>query len=399
MIFEGRWVFSTDQESEGIRIEVENGVVIGTEPCRPTDSARYLSPGFFDVQVNGYNGIDYSLSPLRPEHVRNIAVEMAQSGVTKHVATIVTSPQKRILENLTLIARQVKTEGALEGAVAGAHLEGPYISDEDGPRGAHDRAYTRDPDVHELDEWISASDGLLRVVTFAPERRGALAFIEALLDRNIVPAIGHTGATPEEIRRAADAGALVSTHLGNGSHAMLPRLKNYLWEQLADDRLVMGLICDGFHVPGSVVKCLVRAKGLDRTVLVSDVALFGGSEPGRYAWGNIEVEVHSDGHLSVADTPYLAGAGHTLAWAIPRFIEYTGASISQTIRLCTANPARLFGLPLRESPPTKGANADLVQFRYSSGFRMLEIERVVRGAYALENTPRRNGRFHGSLEA
>lgn len=376
----GRWVFDTETQA-GLSIELHDGKVTSVVESERAEEHTYLAPGFFDAQVNGYGGNDYGLPDLNREQISDIIDEMARSGATRHIATIVTSPQERILRNLEVIAETVSSSPELSGAVAGIHLEGPYISDEDGPRGAHNREFARDPDPGELEEWIAASRGLLAIVTLAPERKGSTAFIEKLREAGIVAAIGHTGASPQQIRSAVDAGATMSTHLGNGSHAMLPRLRNYLWEQLAADELHMGLICDGFHIPGSVVKCFVRAKGMERTVLVSDVALYGGMEPGRYHWGSTEVEVHADGHLGVADTPYLAGAGHTLAWSIPRCCEFLDVAVPEVVRLCTTNPARLFGIPFSERRPQVGDTADFVQFRYLPGDRYLDIGSVVRGIY------------------
>jgi N-acetylglucosamine-6-phosphate deacetylase len=390
VILEGQWVFS--QQAKTTRIEIDAGTIVRVEEIEKSQSdgagnangaISFLSPGFFDAQVNGYRGSDYSLPDMDAEHVQNIVIDMAKSGATRHIATIVTSPQERILRNLELLEKTIHSDAELTGAIPGVHLEGPYISEEDGPRGAHDRAFARDPDVKELDEWIAASDRRLRVVTLAPERKGSIEYIEALVERGVVPAIGHTGATPDEIERAVDAGARLSTHLGNGSHAMLPRLKNYLWQQLSDDRLAMGLISDGFHIPAPVMKCMVRAKGLERTMIVSDVALHGGAEAGRYTWGNIEVEVFPDGHLGVADTPYLAGAGHMLSWAIPRFIEATNISVCDAIRLCTSNPARILGLAWKETLPVVGGSADLVQFIHAPDIESLQIEALVRNTFVL----------------
>ncbi len=379
MKLSGRWVFT----DEPIVIEVVEGrVKTVTRPAVVASTDAYLAPGFIDAQVNGYRGADYSLDDLSIEHVRSIVNDITASGATRHVATVVTSPQERILRNLEVVAHAVRNDPDLALAIPGIHLEGPYISSEDGPRGAHDRSFVRDPDVGELAEWIAASEGLLCVVTLAPERDGSVDFIEALNEAGIVASIGHTGATGPQIRAAVDAGAKLSTHLGNGSHAMLPRLKNYLWEQLAADELHMGMICDGFHLPAPVVKTFLRAKGPARTILVSDVALYGGTAPGRYKWGNIDIEVHDYGHLGVADTPYLAGAGHTLSWDIPRFIEYTGSSLADAVRLCTVNPAALFGFDCVEKPPSVGDTADLIEFTYRAGDRRLEIGAVVRGAFS-----------------
>ncbi len=381
---EGRWIFSGDR----LRITIDGDSVENVEKSddpegssdpkriesgRSAGGATWLAPGFIDSQVNGYRGSDYSLPDLSEENIRHIIDELASSGVTRHIATIVTRPQECILRNIELIVGLAKKDKRVKNAIAGIHVEGPYISGEDGPRGAHDPEYVRNPEMSQLREWINAAEGLLKIVTLAPEREGSTDFIRELVSSGIVPAIGHTGASPEGIRAAVTAGARMSTHLGNGSHAMLPRLRNYLWEQLAADELHMGLICDGYHVPEAVVKVMARAKGLDRIVLVSDVALFGGMEPGRYDWGNVKVEVHPDGHLGVAETPYLAGAGHTLDWAIAHFIRFTGTGLAETVRLCTANPAHLFGLPFSVDPPATGETAELVMFGYENGADSLDI--------------------------
>src|SRR5207248_2337185 len=157
------------------------------------------------------------------------------------------------------------TDRAVAHAVAGIHLEGPYISAEDGPRGAHARRHVRPPDWDEFRRLQDASGGRVRLLTLAPEHDGAVHFIERLTAAGVVVALGHTAASGERIRDAVRAGARLSTHLGNGSHAVLPRHPNYLWEQLADDGLWASVICDGHHLPPSVVRCVVRVKTPART--------------------------------------------------------------------------------------------------------------------------------------
>ncbi len=191
-------------------------------------------------------------------------------------------------------------------------------------------------------------------------------------------AIGHTAASAEEIERAVDAGARLSTHLGNGSHAMIPRLKNYIWEQLAEDKLTAGIITDGFHLPPSVVKVFARVKGLDRLILVSDIALLGGLKPGIYKWDALDVEVFPDGHLGQPGTTYLAGAGHLLNWDIAHFIRFTGHKLAETIRLCTVNPARFLKLGSLYGRLERGAPANLVLFEYEEGDDRLNIIKTVR---------------------
>jgi N-acetylglucosamine-6-phosphate deacetylase len=222
----------------------------------------------------------------------------------------------------------------------------------------------RNPSLSELGEWIEASASLLRIVTLAPELEGAEEFIREAVRRGIVVALGHTAASGEQIARAIEAGATMSTHLGNGSHATLPRLRNYLWEQLGADGLRASVIADGFHLPDSVLRVFARAKGLERLSLVSDVAFLGGSEPGLYAWGGVEVEVHTDRHIGLRGTSFLAGAGHLLDWDIAHFARTTGTDIGVALRLATENPASLIGLPALGPSFREGEPADIVRNTY-----------------------------------
>ncbi|MBN2552498.1 MAG: amidohydrolase family protein [Spirochaetales bacterium] len=341
------------------------------------DALPYLSPGFLDMQVNGYNGSDYSLDDFGPDHLVNIIESMARSGTTQHVPTIVSSPQERILRNLRILAEQMERSLEIESAIAGIHIEGPFISSEDGPRGAHDPAYVRNPSFGDFQAWQEAAGGRISIVTVGPEREGALDFIRRVKEQGVTVAIGHTGAEPQQIWKAVEAGATLSTHLGNGSYTQIPRLKNYIWEQLAADELTAGIISDGFHLPSSVVKVFTRAKGLDRLVLVSDVALLGGFSPGVYKWGNLDVEVFDDGHLGLPGTTILAGAAHLLDWDLAHYMEFTGLGLAESIPLCSINPARVLGLPKSYGRLEEGAPANLVTFRWQPGDERLKIESTI----------------------
>ena len=350
-----------------LAVNVEDGRIasIGA-PSAPVSAGNlpYIFHGFLDMQVNGFQGSDYSLDDLDRSHIERITARLAESGVTSHVPTIVTRPRERIVHNLQVIGKARQESSLIAAAIPAIHIEGPFISHEDGPRGAHDPRYVRDPDFDEFLEWQEAAGGLVKMVTLAPERKGALEFIGKLAKAGVVASIGHSAASPEQIREAVAAGATFSTHLGNGSHASLPRLKNYLWEQLAEDRLSVGMIADGFHLPEAVVKVILRAKGLERIVLVSDVSLPGGWESGTYRWGNLDVEVHPDGHVGLKGTSFLAGAGHRLDHDIATFMNFTGVPLFETLELCTRNPARVLGLPSSAGRLEAGASADLTLFRY-----------------------------------
>lgn len=339
---------------------------------------HYIAKGFLDLQVNGFQGIDYSGAELEVGDVRRVVDALAAYGTTRHFPTIITSSQERIERNLAIIAQAVASDRALAYRVPGVHVEGPYISAEDGPRGAHDRRYVRSPSLNEIEGWMRASNGMLALVTLAPEVPGAAEAIGFLTANGVRVALGHHAGSSAEITAAADAGASLSTHLGNGSHAVLPRLDNYIWHQLGENRLWASIIADGFHLPDSVLRVFSRAKGAERLLLVSDVAPIAGRPAGRYRWGEIEIEVHEDGHVGLADTPYLAGAGHLLNHAIAVFARATGWSLSDSVRLATESPERYLGV--REKPAgadvAAGDPCDLVRFSWNPAIGPLQIQAV-----------------------
>ena len=303
-----------------------------------------LTPGLVDLQVNGYMGRDYSSALLTEHDVRNICEDMVRIGTLFHLPTIITRPRHLIVRNLQLMEEVRKRDSMVKQSIVGYHIEGPYISSEDGPRGAHDPEYIRSPSYDEFLEWQSAANGAIRMVTLAPELPGALSFIERITADGVIASIGHSAAAPELILRAVDAGASMSTHLGNGSHRLLPRLSNYLWEQIACDELQAGLIADGYHLPAAAMRTIARTKGTERIVLVSDLSPMAGLEPGTYEWDQIRVRVRENGMIEVNEGPYFAGAWRSLLENLSVFCTTTGTHYTDTVRLATIRPIRLLGL-------------------------------------------------------
>ena len=222
--------------------------------------------------------------------------------------------------------------------------------------------------------------GRVGIVTLAPEHSGSLGYIRALAADGVTVALGHTMADGDRIRAAVDAGARLSTHLGNGSHARIPRHPNYIWDQLADDRLVASLIFDGHHLPPAVMKAMLRAKGLDRAVLVSDAVAVAGLPPGTYdtAVGS-RVELLPSGRLILQGTPYLAGSASALPDGIANAVRHAGATLAEAVRLATANPARLLGIdgPGGKGSVRSGSSADLAVFHLDPLTRDLRVELMV----------------------
>ncbi|HEY2013333.1 MAG TPA: N-acetylglucosamine-6-phosphate deacetylase [Bryobacteraceae bacterium] len=327
---------------------------------------RYLAPGWIDIQVNGFAGVDYN-DPHSPheEIARSIQV-LFSSGVTRFYPTVITgSPagMESALQNLSR-AKDTLPEGE---AIDGFHVEGPHISGEDGPRGAHPRQWVRPPDLDEFRRWQEATRDRVRIVTLAPEWPGATAYIEKITAEGVVAAIGHTQATAAQIGDAISAGATLSTHLGNGAHSVLRRHPNYIWEQLAEDRLMADFIVDGIHLDASYLKVALRAKGIERSVLVTDAATPAGAAPGRYRLGEVEVELTADQRVVLAGQDRLAGSALRMDRGVENLMRMTGMPLEDAVRLATTNAARAGKVPGRTKGLAAGDRADLVEFTLDAG--------------------------------
>jgi N-acetylglucosamine-6-phosphate deacetylase len=296
-------------------------------------------PGFFDLQVNGFAGVDFGDPALTPEQVLHAVEAIGQTGVTRFLPTLITSS----LQTFAACARTLV--GAKHPAIAGLHMEGPYISSEDGPRGAHSRAFVRDADVDDFRRRQGAADGRIRLLTVAPEAPGVLPVIEHAAGSGVRVAIGHTGATGAQIADAVSAGATLSTHLGNGCAQMLPRHPNVIWEQLADDRLMASFIVDGHHLPPATVKSMIRAKTPGRSILVTDAIAAAGMPPGRYKLGGQEVELSPTGRVAAPGAPNLAGSALRLDVAIGNTVRFTGLPLEEVAPMASTRPAEYVGIP------------------------------------------------------
>jgi N-acetylglucosamine-6-phosphate deacetylase len=318
----------------------------------------WISPGWIDLQVNGYEGLDFAA--MHASDVAEVTTRLTADGVTRYLPTITTNSFETTRDALSRIANALRESPKQAFSIPGIHLEGPYISREDGPRGAHPRIHCREYSWDEFLAWQDVADGNIRLLTLSPEYPGADIFIQKVVKSGVIVAIGHTAASSQQIAAAVDAGATFSTHLGNGCHAQLPRHPNYLWDQLANDRLMASFIADGFHVPPSTLKAMIRAKGVERSVLISDVTSLAGVPPGRYETGLGEVEVLEDGRLVVAgQRTLLAGAALPLELGVANVMNFAELTLQQAITLVTDNPARLLGLP---PPRLKDGRGDLVLF-------------------------------------
>jgi N-acetylglucosamine-6-phosphate deacetylase len=317
----------------------------------------WIGPAFWDIQTNGRMGVSFSDPALTVDQVASIVRAQAEWGAARICPTLITAPCEALRHGVATIAAACERSPDVAARVLGIHLEGPFLSPLDGYRGAHPLDAIRDPDWGMIEDLQEASGGRIVLLTLAPERPGALDLIRRAVASGIVVALGHTAADGPTLFAAVRAGARLSTHLGNGIAAQLPRHPNPIWHQAADDYLCASLIADGHHLDPDTLRVLVRAKGADQVILVSDASPLAGLPPGRYGgW-----EVDPSGKIVVAGTPYLAGSNQGLDVGLSTLMGVTGYSLAQAFATVTTNPARLLGRP---GPALDvGQPACLVRFR------------------------------------
>lgn len=360
---------------ELIRIGVAKNQIESVEPFAPRDETPtlpYVAPGMFDLQINGFGGVWFSDEGLTPEQVLSVLEGQFQHGVTRICPTLITNGFEALKAGFTAIRKACEQEIWANRMVAGCHLEGPYISAEDGPRGAHPLSEVRPADWEEFAKLQDASGGRIRLVTLAPEVEGAVEFIRQAVKEGVTIAIGHTAADGEQIAAAVDAGAQLSTHLGNGAHGTIRRHPNYIWEQLGERRLKASLITDGHHLPPSVVRSIVDAKGPKNIIITCDASGLAGCPPGEYDYHGGRFEVLKDGPIVIAgQRQYLAGSGSHTDECVAVAISMTGVTLAEACDMAGRQPALLLGY--EDIMLQRGSRADLMVFDWSPGDTRLRV--------------------------
>jgi len=371
----------------GAAIQVSHRVAIESVDDLVQEAAftEFLAPGFIDLQVNGFAGVDYNDPATDTDSIAKSIQTIFQTGVTRFFATIITGSEERITGSVRNLAR-AKEELARNNrpeahALEAFHIEGPHLSPEAGPRGAHPLEQIRPPDIEEFRRWQEAADGNVRLVTVSPEWPGTPAYIEVLVRSGVVASIGHTKATQEQIQAAVDAGATMSTHLGNAAHPMLPKTQNYIWDQLAQDKLAACFVVDGIHIPQPFFRACLNAKGLEKSILVTDAVMPAMSSPGPYRLGQVDVTLREDGRVVLRDgSERLAGSALRMDDAVSRTVRWSGVSLSTAIAMATTNPARVGRVAGRQRGLVPGEKADLLRLRWDEVSQsLLVLETIVAG--------------------
>jgi N-acetylglucosamine-6-phosphate deacetylase len=348
-----------------VHLEIEGQRITRAKTCpgEQEEAAAWpwVAPGLLDVQINGYGGQEFSSLELTPEKVGKIVDSMAAFGVTRFCPTVTTEGFTVLQHAMSTLRRTVEQSAEMAWRLPCVHLEGPYITKEDGARGAHPLAHCRLPDWDEFQRLQEAAGGRIGILTLSVEHPGSADFVRRVAATGVIVAIGHTAATSDQVHEAIDAGARLGTHLGNGAHPILPRHPNYIWAQLADDRLVASMIVDGHHLPPEVVKSFVRAKTAERCILVSDLSGLAGLPPGRYGSNLCDLEILDDGRLVVAgQRKILAGASRPLSVCVGNVMGFAGVGLTDAIHMATRHPAKLLGIQAGDL--LAGDDANLVLF-------------------------------------
>jgi N-acetylglucosamine-6-phosphate deacetylase len=299
------------------------------------------SPGLIDLQVNGYAGVDFNDTGVEAATLDHALAAMLRSGVTACLPTLITAPEPVLAERLAALDRAVASSRLGPRMVPGFHLEGPFLNPAPGFAGCHPPDAMVLPDPAVLRRLTAGLARPVLMLTLAPEQSGGLALVRAAHAQGMLVAIGHSAADAPVLAEAAEAGASLTTHLGNAMPHMLAKFRNPLVAHLAEDRLAASFIADGLHVPPAALKVMLRAKGLDRAVLVTDATAAAAAPPGLYRFAGMPIEHSENGTVHVPGQTMLAGSALCLDQAVRNVADWGFASPAEAVRLASANPAAL----------------------------------------------------------
>lgn len=335
--------------NEYVEVQYENGkiksIISRENILNESRNEQVIAPALFDLQVNGFGGVDFNSLSTTPEDILAITKQLNEKGTLKFLPTVITNSFDNIMMLLQTIRKAVDTYEECKTSILGVHLEGPFLSKEDGPRGAHPLEAVCPPNIEMIKAWQEASKDIIKIITLSPEYDTAEDVITYCCSKGIKVSIGHTAANRQQILRAIDAGATLSTHLGNGSHTVVPRHDNYIWNQLADERLNCSLIGDGVHLPNDVLKCFLAIKK-EKAILISDSSEIAGLAPGKYETHiGGKVILTKEKRLCVAEHPeLLAGSVATLFDEINHLIHDNIASLKDSILMAAVRPSRFMDM-------------------------------------------------------
>jgi N-acetylglucosamine-6-phosphate deacetylase len=317
-------------------------------------------PGLVDLQVNGYKGVDFSSSDLTEDNFVQACRGILVAGTTAFLPTMITSTAEVYKRNLSIMAAAMERREFV-GRVLGIHVEGPFISPEDGARGAHNPKWIRKPEVDYLGSMVEWAGQKVRMITIAAEVEGSDKLARWCTEHGIVVSLGHHMACEVDLERLRQAGAVTLTHLGNGVPANLPRHKNPIWAGLANDDLSATLITDGHHLPPSVLRTFIRTKGASRCIVVSDCTALTGMSPGRYNVLGNDVILEENGRVHNPVAGHLVGSATAMLQCMNHLASLKLLTAEQLLAVGFDNPLKLLGIGPDDIAP--GANLSFDETR------------------------------------
>ncbi len=342
-------------------ILMEDGVIRRIGPDLIEEGAELFDadgqkivPGFIDVHTHGSVGVD--VNAATEEDFEKICRFQATQGTTSWLGSVLTDTREQTLWCIDQYKRwkAMDHQGA---SLMGIHLEGPFLAAE--YKGAMPEYLLQKPNMELLREYQEAADGDIRYITVSPEVEGIPEFIPEIKSLGIVVAIGHSGADYDTAQKAIANGAMAATHPGS---AMKLHHQNFpaIWGAvLEDDQVYCEVICDGRHLHPGTVRLILKTKGLDRVVAITDSIMAAGLPDGNYKLGVNDVVV-VDGDAKLADTGVRAGSTLTTGKALENLLAFTGRPLEEILPLLTENPAKLMGVYDRIGSLEEGKDADLV---------------------------------------
>ena len=297
-----------------------------------------MSEHFFDLQVNGYAGVDFNRDGLTGEELQRACAALKAAGVIGFLPTIITEHIPVIARRLETMARLREEDALARALIRGFHIEGPFISPLDGYRGAHPADAVRPANLDDMKLLLDAAQGLAKLVTLAPEHDENFTVTRFLSAQNVRVAAGHSDASLDQLRGALDAGLSLFTHLGNGCPMLLPRHDNIVQRALSLEKLKLSFIADGAHIPFFALKNYIRAAGVERCVIVTDAIAPASLGPGRYTMGRWELEIGADMVARAPDGSHLVGAAITMPQSAQNLVQHLALSKSDVRRLTWDNP-------------------------------------------------------------
>jgi len=300
---------------------------------------------FLDLQINGYYGADFNADDLTADALHSACEKLHDAGAVGILATIITADAEAMTRRLRRLAQLRGQDELAKKIIQGIHIEGPFLSDVPGYVGAHPAEHTCDANVELARRLLDAAGGLTRIVTLAPERDPNFQTTRYLADSGIRVSAGHCNPSLDQLLAAVDSGLAMFTHLGNGCPLMMHRHDNIIQRALSlADRLWIGLIADGVHIPFFALASYLRSASIDRCFVVTDAIAAAGQGPGTYRLGDQEVIVDEQLATWSPDRSHLMGSASTMPRIVENLRAHVGLSDDQIEMLTRMNPRRAIGL-------------------------------------------------------